>query len=242
MKEPRLHIIIDACQARCSSLFVRQLIDAGFVVLVTGSKFFAAPGFCGAILFPRDALPQVSQTECDAFGLSPYATSHNGRVQRRCPGLILRWIAALYSMDRLKAVPAERISKFLIVAAGQIRHAASLDARLYLVDEADLDREGRFGHRSVFTFMIKVGADFLTFETLRSIYVSLSQPSKNIFPGHSRPVIKSLVRFGQPLKLGDAGSAGLRLATSARHIFESTDLQPQLGLAFAELSNLLDTM
>lgn len=41
----RVIVVVDACQLRCKFTYVQWLVDQGFVCLVTGSKFFAAPPF-----------------------------------------------------------------------------------------------------------------------------------------------------------------------------------------------------
>ena len=45
-------VVVDACQARLSSDAVRTYVEAGWLVLVTGSKFFTGPPFSGALLVP----------------------------------------------------------------------------------------------------------------------------------------------------------------------------------------------
>lgn len=41
----RVHVIVDACQFRCSTADIRQDIADGFMVILTGSKFIAGPPF-----------------------------------------------------------------------------------------------------------------------------------------------------------------------------------------------------
>ena len=55
-----LDVVVDACQARIEPALLRWYLQQGFPVLVTGSKFFGAPGFCGAVLFPQARLSRIA--------------------------------------------------------------------------------------------------------------------------------------------------------------------------------------
>ena len=50
----RLDVLVDACQMRLSPERIRACLAAGWMVLVTGSKFFGGPPFAGALLVPAD--------------------------------------------------------------------------------------------------------------------------------------------------------------------------------------------
>ncbi len=49
-------VIVDACQARLSYPRLRQYLQRGWPVLLTGSKFYGGPAFSGAVLFPTARL------------------------------------------------------------------------------------------------------------------------------------------------------------------------------------------
>jgi len=49
----RVLIVVDGCQGRLRDGAIRQFIDCGYGMLVTGSKFYAGPPFCGAALLGR---------------------------------------------------------------------------------------------------------------------------------------------------------------------------------------------
>ncbi|NHN88475.1 hypothetical protein [Acetobacter conturbans] len=117
-------IVVDACQARLVPQRVSGWVRAGRAVMVTGSKFFTGPPFCGALLLP-DTWRKRLDDGALPIGLRAYA----GRSEwPTCTasaclsdvvnhGLILRWTAALAEMEALKAVPpAEtrwRLARFL---------------------------------------------------------------------------------------------------------------------------------
>ena len=101
----RVHVVVDACQLRCTPGEVRADLRDGFSVIVTGSKFAGGPPFSGALLLP----PALVDASLDASplpeGLSAYTAAHdwprllrgslgNG-LRRHNEGPALRWVAAL---------------------------------------------------------------------------------------------------------------------------------------------------
>ena len=54
MKYPeRIIVVVDACQLRCKLNYIQKYINLGFIVLITGSKFYTGPPFSGAVLLPK---------------------------------------------------------------------------------------------------------------------------------------------------------------------------------------------
>ena len=45
-------VVVDACQMRLGRRRLRSYLDRGYMVLITGSKFFGGPAFSGALLVP----------------------------------------------------------------------------------------------------------------------------------------------------------------------------------------------
>lgn len=83
----RLVVAVDACQLRCRLEMVRTYVDAGCIVLTTGSKFFGGGAFCGAIVLPdseKDILeqflgrfPRETVQEVLPAGLRDFLTAHD---------------------------------------------------------------------------------------------------------------------------------------------------------------------
>jgi hypothetical protein len=48
-----IQVVVDACQARLGRSALRWYLDQGFLVLITGSKFFTGPPLSGALLVPE---------------------------------------------------------------------------------------------------------------------------------------------------------------------------------------------
>ena len=115
----RLLVVVDACQLRCSAEEIRRDLEAGFMVMVTGSKFAGGPPFAGALLVPPCLSDRLARIPLPA-GLAAYSSWHDWprRLRARLEGpltqeanlgLALRWEAALAELERYAALdPALR--------------------------------------------------------------------------------------------------------------------------------------
>ncbi len=223
-----LDIVIDACQARIEPALVRWYLQQGFPVLVTGSKFFAAPGFCGAVLFPRARLGRIAAGAVPN-GLAAYAGVTDSVGSRLCPGLLLRWTAALHDMAAFGRLPADEVGRRLDVLGQSIERALRQNDRLRLVAAPRPSGLGWSDRRSVFTFMVRGQAGWLDAARLRPLYLAL----------HDDPS-GAPCQIGQPVQLGSAAQGGLRLAVSAAQVCAGGDQAEALGAVIGKLAGLLD--
>ena len=84
----------------------RALVNQSYVL---GTLLFGAPGFCGAVLFPRQRLRKIAGGGQLPDGLGAYASLSGGSGSRRCPGLLLRWAAALAHMREFGTLAADQL-------------------------------------------------------------------------------------------------------------------------------------
>jgi hypothetical protein len=224
----RLDIVIDACQLRVEPQIIRTYLERGWPVLVTGSKFFGAPGFCGAILFPRHRLRRIAGAGRLPGGLGAYASVADGSVSRRCPGLLLRWSAALNEMRAFARIPARDIAQSIDTAGAHARAAMMRHAFIQLMP-APRPHRGDWSHRpSVLTFAVRRAGVLLSAAALRPFYLALAADSLG-----PRCVI------GQPVQLGTPEIGGLRIAFSAAQIGSAEDVRPGLAAVFGKLAELV---
>lgn len=81
-------MVVDACQLRSEPESVQRYLSLGFPTLVTGSKFFCGPPFCGAVLLPPAALAEIEAgRESLPTGFDDYFTRHEVDAVKK-PGLI----------------------------------------------------------------------------------------------------------------------------------------------------------
>ncbi|MCQ8239463.1 hypothetical protein [Rhizosaccharibacter radicis] len=181
----RIVTVVDACQARLDARRVRGYLRRGWMVVVTGSKFFTGPPFCGAVLLPPDAMRALRDPAALPDGLSLYGSRLDwpegtpaARTLQATPntGMLLRWSAALAEMQAFAAVPpaeaARRIDGF--IAAVEAAVAAHPDLEAVAVPAP---RRGRNGEGEAVP-----GWDER--QLIRSILVR--QPASELPPGTAR--------------------------------------------------------
>jgi hypothetical protein len=238
----RLDIVIDACQARVEPARIRGYLEDGFPILVTGSKFFSAPGFCGAVLFPRDRLSRIRSKGQLAAGLAAYANIDGGLKSRQCPGLLLRWIAALHEMDRFATLPNDEVRQRLGKLGTTILAALRRDDRLGVVEAPRPEGSNWSSMRSVFTFTVRDERGLLASEPLRGLYRALQEDLTDTPLSHIDPVMAAArYQIGQPVQLGQLSLGGLRIAISASQIADNEDQSRHLNIAVAKLRLLLES-
>lgn len=112
----RLEIVVDACQARLDRRRVQADLARGWMVMITGSKFFTGPPFCGALLLPALHAASLNAAARLPAGLADYggrpdwpsgATVGAASVlgDQANPGMLLRWQAALAEMQAFARLP-----------------------------------------------------------------------------------------------------------------------------------------
>ncbi|QXX75714.1 hypothetical protein [Methylovirgula sp. HY1] len=110
-------VLADACQLRCSAAHVQSLLQRGYLVSLTGSKFAGGPPFAGALLVPPAVMQRLRPMPLPA-GLAAYSAQLDWPPMLRpmlSPGLLplaniglaLRWQAALAEIERFFLCPAD---------------------------------------------------------------------------------------------------------------------------------------
>ena len=108
--------IIDAAQGRFSRRGLRDYLSRGFMVILTGSKFYGGTAFSGCLLVPGSLLPENQDTFQFPPGYSDYLTpaqlpdvwtAARASLPQRCNlGLMLRWRAAIAEIQAYYETPA----------------------------------------------------------------------------------------------------------------------------------------
>ncbi len=192
-------VIVDACQGRIAPETVARYLGLGWPVVVTGSKFFGGPAFSGAVLFPT------------ARGPSRAPGPPN-------PGMLLRWLAALDTMEAFAAIASQCGG---IVRAQREAIEAGIAATPNAVPVPGLSTQGRgwSDAATIFSFALRsTSGGLLTAAELRPIYIRLAQRG---------------VLLGQPVEFGAFG--GLRIAIGARDLLPGATTYRRLPDVFAAL-------
>ncbi len=255
----RLTIVVDASQARLEAAEVRRSLDAGWWVILTGSKFFGGPGFCGALLLPVAQARALAATTPLMPGLDAYAaglSSDPARAEWHA-GLLLRWIVSLREMDAFRRCDAAQVEARLREHGRRIEDHVRADPRLSLVPAGGNAPDG-LGARSIFLFTVHAphAARLMRLDELALVHFWLDRdlgdavrpagaPSTGKGIGATacwKRIAASLCRIGQPVWLGhgpDGPFGGLRLALGAAQLGEDDD-GAALSLVFAKLALVLD--
>jgi hypothetical protein len=113
---------VDLCQMRARPALFEHLLELGCLLLCTGSKFYEAPPFCGAMLLPAAWIERLTAIDVSPpggfdsiFSMCDFPPALS-KIARAFPavenrGLMLRWEAALHEMEAFDAVPAEETAE-----------------------------------------------------------------------------------------------------------------------------------
>jgi hypothetical protein len=236
-----VQIVIDACQMRLGRSRLATYLDRGWIVLVTGSKFFMGPGFSGATLVPPAISRRLDMVEAVPYGLADYASRSDFPPRWRgiraaladVPnfGQWLRWEAALEEMRAYFAVPASfRRSALTSLAAGISRLIATSRSLEFLAEEGGCPAEtvdDEMPVPTIFPFLVKCDRGSLQHESMVRLYRALNRDSSTVLTTTTeqrRALAETLCHIGQPVKLPAAGGATksvLRIGIGARTIAEA---------------------
>lgn len=131
----RVLVVVDACQLRCELRHLQRYTNAGYLTLVTGSKFYTGPPFAGAVIVPNNIAQEIETHIGATFqkekvcvvpvGLRSYLTDFE--VPLAMPklrnllyvdnnwlnfGLHLRWACSVHVMTRYAALSRDRVEAF----------------------------------------------------------------------------------------------------------------------------------
>jgi hypothetical protein len=233
----RVQIVVDACQMRLGRAQLRSYLDRGYMVLITGSKFFTGPPFSGALLVPSALAADLDAAADIAPGLLEYSSRSDWPgnwpiLRSRFPirtnfGQWLRWEAALEEIGAYYRVPHEfRLMALTAFGQGVERIIASSPSLRLLPPQqrpggAADDEE--LAQRTIFSFVIRHGNSVLCLEDCRKLYRALARGAADAAPADDPETAAKPCLIGQPVALGcDANpAAALRISASARLVSEA---------------------
>jgi hypothetical protein len=251
-------VVVDACQARLIPARVHNYVAAGWMVMITGSKFFTGPPFAGALLVPSAILARLetgalpvglaaysSRAEWPALAAHQAALSGQGNI-----GLALRWRAALAEMGEFDAVGGTARSQAIGAFTSQVRQAVRQSDDLRLIDVPVLNRgapDGDWdGHGTIISFAVLDPVDRLPMSggAIRDLYLWLNMDLTPLLPGLDAPdhhLARRRFHIGQPVILaGPAGEWGaLRISASARLAFGLVKRDVAIALAALDKVSLI---
>jgi hypothetical protein len=235
----QVQIVVDACQMRLGRTRLRNYLDRGYLVLMTGSKFFTGPPFSGALLVPS-ALARDLDTAGDiAPGLLEYTSRSDWpkswpALRSRFPvranfGQWLRWEAALEEIRAYYSVPDKfRLSALATFGEGVEWIIASSPSLRLLPPQQRSDGEGdddELSRRTIFPFVIRRGDRILSLEQCKKLYRALARDVVDEASADAPVAVAAKpCLIGQPVALGygeEQPTAALRICAGARLVSEA---------------------
>jgi glutamate/tyrosine decarboxylase-like PLP-dependent enzyme len=240
----RVSIAVDACQMRLGKAQLRAYLAAGFMVQITGSKFYMGPPFAGALLVPREIAAGVAGMSPLPASLSAYfnrlewpsawAGLTAGLSANANLGLLLRWQAALAEMEAFNRVPDRlRIETMTALAQALQAGIAASDALVLVAAQPTAPD----WPPSIFAVQVlrrdpQGTATALGMAALKELHALLNEDLGDRVGVAEREIAAVPCHIGQPVKIG-ADCAALRLCIGARQVVEVA-APSDLGASFDE--------
>lgn len=113
-------LVVDACQARITSLAIADYLKRGAIVFVTGSKFMGGPPFSGFALVPHrfraESLP-LAEGLATIFRRGEWPDGWPGAESLEDganPGLLLRLEASIFELERFQSLSVEQVERVIL--------------------------------------------------------------------------------------------------------------------------------
>ena len=237
-------VVVDAAQMRIGREALNRYLEAGFMVIITGSKFLTGAPFAGAMLIPSSIAETIPDLPALPVGFSAYSTRMefpqewnsltSALGEEPNLGLLLRWQTALWEMGAFFSVDEEKRYHIIDNFGKNIHEMIDLNPDLELVMAPPHDREHQDGELcwdqlpSIFTFIIyrhdpEAGKRPLTYEEARQAYRCINTDIARFLPLQASDRENELARkrchIGQPVRIcSDGGQwiGALRIAAGAR--------------------------
>jgi len=245
-KLPNLSIqfVVDASQLRLDPKDIHNYLNKGYIITITGSKYFTGPPYSGALILPKNVSNYINAVKTTLpKGLSTYYNHSDWPSSWYCSkdlsegfnyGSNMRWNAAIVEMERYYKTPIlyrnMGIEMFCNFVEDSIKEASFLEP--LFIDRATTKAfdSKEFGLRNIctiFPFFILKKDNVLSIDNVKKLYTLLNSDISNYFEDSPLEIIRLAAQkchIGQPVNVkygNDLQSAVLRISLGARVISES---------------------
>ena len=227
---------VDLCQLRTSPALVRKLIDLDCILFITGSKFFQAAPFCGALFVPRKYIDYLASVRSPTtLGFEALFSRHDfpSELTRIRPqfsplenrGLLLRWEMALREIELFAEIPLATSLSTIKQWNGQVMEALSENRRFERLSDQERTNE------SIVSFRIRNrSGQNLNHGQLAEVHRRIATTRHPLLDTYAKTLI------GQPVAYG-SGSF-IRLAIGAHDVRRFA----REGCDFTDDQRLIETM
>lgn len=232
---PEIMWVVDMCQFRTDRKLIYNLISKNVMIMVTGSKFYQAPPFCGALLVPvnwskllQNASGKPAQHFRKIFSSYDFPESleniRKNLIPHKNEGLRLRWEVALREMEAYLAFPQDE-SNALIRRWNQV-----VTGRLAQSDTFKLMPNMELTNDSIVSFMVLVNGVALNNVELKQLFEYLVLNEHEGLEGFNR------VFLGQPVQYGKKSFIRLAIGSySVRRQLLNRKFEPFNDLRLIEI-------
>ncbi len=239
-----IQIIVDGSQLRLDPKDIQNYLNKGYIVTITGSKYFTGPPYSGALIVPKNVSKSIDSVKKTLpKGLNNYYNHSDWPTSWFCSkdlsdgfnyGSYMRWNAAIVEMDRYYKTPILYrnlgIEMFCNFVEDSINDASFLEP--LFEDETKIktyssEEFGLRNIRTIFPFFILKKNEVLTIDNVKKLYVLLNSDLSDKFAESSLEIIRLATQkchIGQAVNVkysNDIQSAVLRISLGARVISES---------------------
>ena len=239
----RILVVVDACQMRLSRPWMRAYLEHGFLVQITGSKFFTGPPFSGALLVPEALCTRLRRMDGVPPGLRDYSTRSDwpldwSGVRDALPettnvGQLLRWTAAAREIGDYFAVPPAYRQRALAYFSARLPQLIDMHASLKLLPDGPhpvwngIDNE-ELAVRTIFPFLMRRNGQRMPLAECTTVYRALNHDLSALLPSAAgiaeRELGAQLCHIGQPVAVREPDgnvTGALRISAGARVVSET---------------------
>jgi len=239
-----MQIIVDGSQLRLDPNDIQNFLNKGYIVTITGSKYFTGPPYSGALIVPKSVSKSIDSVKKSLpEGLTNYYNHSDWPTSWFCSkdlsdgfnyGSYMRWNAAIVEMERYYKTPILYrnlgIEMFCNFVEDSIRDASFLEPLFEEETKINSYNSEEFGLRNIrtiFPFFIFKNNEVLATDKVKKLYTLLNSDISNQFKESSIETSRLAAQkchIGQAVSVkysNDFQSAVLRISLGARVISES---------------------
>ena len=244
LKKLSMQVIVDGSQLRLDPKDIQNYLSKGYIVTITGSKYFTGPPYCGALILPKNVNKLIRSVKTSLpKGLTQYYNHSDWPTSWFCSnelsdgynyGSYMRWNAAVVEMDRYYKTPIlyrnMGIEMFCNFVEDSIKDATFLEPIYGDETKSKTYYSKEFGIRNIrtiFPFFILKDNKALSVGKVKKLYTLLNSDLSDKFADASIEIIRLAAQkchIGQAVEVkysNDIESAVLRMSLGARVISES---------------------
>lgn len=207
--------VVDMCQFRTDCALIHSLMGKRVMLMVTGSKYYQAPPYCGALLVPEYWIQRLQTQQANSiaafdqifaqYDFPPTLVGfQNALPDHQNWSLRLRWEIAIEEMAAYMAIPEEVSNAWIHNWNGVV------SSRLEASDMFRIMPDMELTNNSIISFSIVVDSHELTMDELKKMFENIVTSRHENLDGYDK------VFIGQPVNYGDR--AFLRLAIGSNCI------------------------